>query len=175
MLLKGKEKIKDQLAENFKKTNGIIVTEYHKLTVKDVTELRVELRKANAKFQVVKNRLAKKAIETEVPALNCITESLKGPVGLVYAYGDTAQAAKTTIKFQKSHSETFKIKAGYVEKSGVSAEQLAAIADLPSKEELLAKIIGSIVSPHRGLIGVVGGVSRKLVQVINAIKDKKQV
>ena len=76
------------------------------------------------------------------------------------------------LDFAKAHDK-LKVTAGHMEGSVVSTDQLKAIADLPSKEVLLGQIVGSMVSPHRGLLGVLNGVSRNLVQVINAIKDKK--
>ena len=76
------------------------------------------------------------------------------------------------LEFSKGHGN-LKVTAGHMEGAVLSAEELKAIADLPSKEVLLGQIVGSIVAPHRGLLGVLNGVSRNLVQVINAIKDKK--
>ena len=70
-------------------------------------------------------------------------------------------------------NENFKIKGGLLENESLTTEQLKSISELPSKEVLLSKIIGSIVAPHRGLLHVLNGVSSNLVRVINAIKEKK--
>jgi large subunit ribosomal protein L10 len=168
-----KLKLKDKLSGDLKKTASLIIAEYRGLTVEEVTSLRVELKKSQAEFHVVKNRILKKAIEQDVPEMTCIKDTFTGPVGVVCVYGDAAQAAKVAVNFQKDHPN-FVIKAGYLESAGLSAVQLKELADLPSKEELLARIVGSIVSPHRGLVTVLSGVSRQLVQVLNQIKEKKQ-
>ena len=168
----GKSQLKDVLAGKFGKSNAVIVAEYRGLTVEEITELRVKLREVDAEFKVIKNRIAKKAIESDVTEMKDLSDKLVGPLGVVYAYGDSAQATKTVLDFAKAHDK-LKVTAGHMEGSVVSTDQLKAIADLPSKEVLLGQIVGSMVSPHRGLLGVLNGVSRNLVQVINAIKDKK--
>ena len=170
-----KRALGERVGSDLSKANGIIVAEYRGLTVEEVTKLRVELRKSDACFKVVKNRVAKKAIdqiEESSPGYSSISSDLVGPVGIVYSFGDTAQATKSALEFSKDH-ENFKVKAGVVERNKVSPDELKAIADLPSKEVMIGQIVGSLVSPHRGLVGVLGGVSRQLVQVINAIKDTK--
>ncbi len=168
----GKAKLRESAAESFKKANAVIVAEYRGLTVEEMTALRRELRKANATFNIIKNRIAKKAIESDVPAMNVINANLKGPIGLVCAYGDAAQATKTMLEFEKEHPN-LKVTAGFMEEVNYSVSQLKALADLPSKEVLLSKLVGSLVSPHRGLLGVMTGVHRQLLTVLNGIKDKK--
>ncbi len=167
-----KEQLRQTTAERFKKSKAVIVAEFRGLTVEEMTQLRVSLRKASAEFRIVKNRIAKKAISIEHPEMEGLSKSLKGPIGLVCAYGDTAQATKAVLNFEKDHPN-LKVTAGHMEGTAVTKTQLQAIADLPSKEVLLAQIIGSLVAPHRGILGVLNGVNRNLVQVINAIKDKK--
>ena len=169
----GKEKVRVEVEGNLNASTGVFVTEYRGLSVEDVTNLRLELRKCDAKFKVYKNRIVKKGIESEATDYEGLNKDLNGPVGIVYSSGDAASAAKVILKFSKDH-EAFKVKCGVVDKSLVSADQLKALADLPSKEVLLGQIVGSLVSPHRGMVSVLAGVSRQLVQVINAIKDTKK-
>ena len=137
-----------------------------------MTILRQELRKSGAEFTVIKNRVAKKAA-AEVPAISPLANDLKGPSGLIFMKGDVAAATKVAINYQKDNPN-FVLKAGVFEGSRLSLEQLKALADLPSREVLLAQIIGSMVAPHRGLVTVLSGVTRQLVQVISAIKDQKK-
>lgn len=167
-----KAQVKEAIGENLTKIDSVIFAEYRGLTVEELTELRVKLREAKAEFHVVKNRLAKKAITDHAPDMEVVAEELKGPIGVVYSFGDSAQTAKTVLEFEKNHPKLV-VKAGYMDKSKLSSANLKEIADLPSKEELMAKIVGSIVSPHRNLVGVLSGVNRQLVQVIGAIKDTK--
>jgi len=168
----GKNQLRQSFAEKFQKSNALIIAEYRGLTVAEVTELRVKLRDASAEFKVIKNRVAKKAVESDVEELKDLSKAFVGPIGLVCAYGDSAQATKTVLDFAKDHPHLV-VKAGHMDGALVSTDELKAIADLPSKEVLLGQIVGSIVAPHRGLLGVLNGVSRNLVQVLNAIKDKK--
>jgi large subunit ribosomal protein L10 len=160
------------LSEKLATSSALVVTEYSGLTVEQLTKLRNELRKADAEVKVAKNRLLKRAIEADHPGYDKLTASLKGPNAFVYVRGDIAQAAKSLIDFEKEN-EAFKIKAAVLDGELVPQSSFKAIADLPSKEVLLAKIIGSLVSPHRGLVTALSGVSRNLVQVIAAIRDKK--
>ena len=169
---KGKESLRKVAAERFSKSKAVIIAEYRGLTVEELTKLRVELRKASAEFKIVKNRIAKKAISIEQNSFDNVSSSFKGPVGVVYAYGDSAAATKAALEFEKAHAN-FKVTAGQLGGEAYSKNQLQIIADLPSKDVLLAQIIGTLVAPHRGVLGVLNGVTRNLVQVINAIKDKK--
>jgi large subunit ribosomal protein L10 len=168
----GKLKLKEELADKFNKSNGVILAEYRGMTVGEVTDLRVKLREIGAEFKVVKNRVAKKAIELDVNELTDVVEGFKGPIGIICAYEDSAQAAKLALEFDKNN-KNFNVTVGHMDGSALAKEQLKAIADLPSKEVLLGQIVGSIVAPHRGLLGVLNGLNRNLVQVINAIKDTK--
>lgn len=167
-----KDVVRKAIGEKLNGSNGAIIAEYRGLTVAELSELRRDLRESQAEFKVVPNRIAKKAIELECPDCADLAEGFKGPVGVVYLLGDAAQGTKKVLKFEKEH-EKFVVKLGLMENKSVSAEQLKAIADLPSKEVLLGQIVGSLVAPHRGLLGVLNGVTRQLVQVINAIKEKK--
>ncbi len=169
---KQKEALRESATARFKKSNAVIVAEYRGLTVEELTQLRVSLRQASAEFRVIKNRIAKKSIGLEVQEMEGLSKALVGPVGVICAYGDSAQATKAALNFEKDHPN-FKVTAGFMEEAALSKAQLQAIADLPSKEVLLGQLVGTLIAPHRGILGVLNGVNRNLVQVINAIKDKK--
>lgn len=169
---KAKEALRVNFEGRFEKAQAAIIAEYRGLTVADLTELRKELRKVKGEFKIIKNRVAKKAVLGKVQNYAPLAESLKGPIGVAYLYGDAAAGAKTLVEFQKG-KELFKITAGVMDSKAVSAADVKAIATLPSKEVLLGQLVGLLVSPHRGILGVVNAVPRSLVQVINAIKEKK--
>jgi len=164
--------LKDEIAGRLKKANAAIIAEYRGLTVAELTELRVKLRESKSEFRVIKNRVAKVAITQDVPDAAPIADKLKGPIGLVIVYGDAAQAAKSLVEFGKD-KEAFKVTAGVLDGKGVSAADLKAISELPSRDVLMARLVGTLVAPHRNLLGVLSAVPRDLVQVINAIKEKK--
>lgn len=167
-----KQTLKTEIGGRLKKANAAFIAEYRGLTVSELTELRVKLREAKAEFRVVKNRVARVAIKEDVPSAMPIADKLKGPIGLVLAYGDSAAAAKALLEFAKD-KENLKVTEGVMDGVGVSLAELKAISSLPSREVLMAQIVGSLVAPHRGLVTVLSGVTRQLVQVINAIKEKK--
>lgn len=167
-----KRELKTEIAGRLQKVNAAIVAEYRGLTVAELTDLRVRLRESKSEFKIVKNRVAKVAIKEDAPNTAPISSSLKGPVGIVLVYGDPAQAAKSLIDFAKD-KENFKVTAGVFDGKAVSAADLKAISELPTKDVLLSRLVGTLIAPHRNLLGVLSGVQRQLVQVVSAIKDKK--
>ncbi len=168
-----KHSLRAEFAEGFMGAKSAVLAGYSGLSVSAISELRSELRKSDTKLRVVKNNLVKKAFEVDkVERVSFIQDEIKGPVAVAFVKGDPAQAAKTLFDFQKTHP-ALEIRGGYVEDKVVSVEELKQIASLPSRDELLAKIVGTLVAPHRGILGILTGVPRQLVQVINAIKEKK--
>jgi large subunit ribosomal protein L10 len=168
----GKAAFKENISAKLSKANAVILAEYRGLGVGEMTELREKLREVSAEFKVINNRITKVAIDENVQAAQGLRDKLKGPIGLVLAYGDAAQIAKTVVDFGKE-KEVFQVKGGLLDGAQVTDQELKAIANLPSREVLMASIVSSLISPHRGILGVLSGVPRQLVQVINAIKDKK--
>ncbi|MEI6397814.1 MAG: 50S ribosomal protein L10 [Pseudomonadota bacterium] len=169
---KGKEAVRAVAESRFEKANAAVIAEFRGLTVASLTELRKALKKVNAEFRIVKNRIAKKAVLGKAESGKELADSLKGPVGIAFLYGDAAAGAKALADFEKGN-ELFKITAGVMDAKKLSAKDVKAIAALPSREVLLGQIVGLMVSPHRGLLGVITAVPRSLVQVINQIKEKK--
>ena len=165
-----KHKLREKLTEKFKESNSAIVAEYRGMKVGELTELRSILRKSGAEFKVLKNRVAKKAAEGS--EISILQGDLKGPSGIIILRGDAAAGTKAAFEFQKDHPN-FIVKAGLLDRQRLTTAQLKVVAELPSKEVLLARIIGTLVAPHRSLLGVLSGVPRQLVTVLNAIKDKK--
>ena len=167
-----KEVLKDQIAERFQNSTASLVAEFNCITAEELAALRVELRNSQTEFRVIKNRVAKKAIEHSVPNAEPLKDQLKGPIGVAHMYGDVAAGTKALLAFAKQN-EKFKVTGGVMDGKALSAADIKALSELPSKEELIAKIIGTLVSPHRGLLQVMNGVGSNLVRVINAIKDTK--
>lgn len=167
---KAKENLRVKFEEKFDKATSTVIAQYSGLTVAELTELRKGLRKVNAEFKVLKNRVAKKAVQGKKN--EALAKDLKGPIGVVFIYGDPAPVAKTLIEFEKS-KELFKIHNGVMDGQSITPANLKMISDLPSKEVLLGQIVGLLVAPHRQILGILTAVPRNLVQVINALKDKK--
>ena len=159
-------------ADRFTASKASVIAEYSGIDAVQLAELRVELRKTNTEFHVVKNRVAVKAIENLAPEAEPIKDQLKGSIGIAHMYGDVAAGSKTLLAFSKAN-EKLKVRGGLLDGKLLTEKDVKSLSELPSKEELLAKIVGTLVSPHRGLLYVLNGVSSNLVRVINAIKDTK--
>ncbi len=136
--------------------------------------MRTALRKCKAEYRVSKNRIFRKALLDGPSDFRDAEAKLTGPIGTVLVYGDIAQAAKEVIEFQKTNEKMIVVGAAIEGGSLLSSSELGRIAELPSMDVLLQKILGCLTSPHRGLVTVLGGNARKLVQVLAAIKDAKQ-
>jgi large subunit ribosomal protein L10 len=160
----------DQLRDHFDRASFTIVAGYKGLSVADVTRFRDALRKVDGRFRVVKNTMARRAVADRPTAP--LAAHFKGPVGVVFAFGDPAAAAKVVQEFAKE-AEKFGVAAGVMEGSLLTAAQVAEIADLPSREQLLARMLASMNSPVVGLVNVLSGNLRNLVGVLSAIAERK--
>ena len=120
-------------------------------------------------MRVAKNTLTK--IAADAQEINGLDSVLEGPTALVFAYDDPAQPAKILRDFARS-SRILQIKAGVLEGNVLTADQVADIADLPSREELVAKVVGGISSPLYGLVGVLSGPVRSLTYVLQARREQ---
>lgn len=165
-----KQDVVDSVRDQFNRANFTIVAGYKGLTVAQLTELRSGLRGVDGGFRVVKNTLARRALEGhEAEALG---EHFSGPMGVVFAWGDPAAAAKVVKEFNKE-AKAFEVNAGFIEGEVLDANGVKQIADLPSREELIAKMLGSMNSPIVGIVNVLAGPMRNLVYALSAVADKK--
>ena len=161
---------RESVVQALDKSGAVFLANYSGMTVEELTAMRRELKAVQADFHVVKNTIAQKAVEGRDE--NVISELFNGQTGVVFAYGDAAAAAKVFSESAKKF-EKLKIVGGYMEKSLLTPASVEKLASLPSREVLLGQLIGTMVAPHRGLLNVLNGVPRNLVQVLNAIKEKK--
>ena len=158
------------IKDKIDKAQVAIVTDYKTLTVEEITKVRRELQKENGDYMVTKNTLAKIAIKgTQYEVLEDV---LSGPVAIAFGYGDQVVPAKVLSKFIK---ETKKgaILAAALDGKLLNADEAKALAELPSKEEIYAKMLGSINSPASGLVYSVNGVMAALTRAVAAVRDQK--
>jgi large subunit ribosomal protein L10 len=165
-----KEAAINDLREKLAGSKHLILTDYSGLTVSDITRLRGELRKDGSGYSVVKNTLFRIAAGDELAAV--LGAFLAGPTGIVFAPSDPVTPAKALKTFGEA-VRNVNVKAAYIDGRLVDAAQVAVLASLPSKQELLAKLVGSIASPLRGLVTVLSGNQSGLVRVLNAVREKK--
>ena len=145
---------------------------YAGMTVKDVTELRTQLAAVNARCSVQKNALIKKAAEAlEISGLESV--DLTGSTAIIYGQGDCSAVAKLVKEFAKKCT-LLQSKGGYMDGHVLKAEDVSALADLPSKPVLQAMLLGVLQAPSRNLVTVLNAKAASIVNVINAYKDKVQ-
>lgn len=134
-----------------------------------IQQLRASLRESQAELRVAKNTLTK--IAAHAQEITGLDETLVGPTALVFAWEDPAQPAKVLRDFARS-SGILEIKGGVMEGEILTPEQIGAIADLPSRDELVAKVVGGISAPLYGLVNVMSGPVRSLAYVLQARRDQ---
>ncbi|MDR3307955.1 MAG: 50S ribosomal protein L10 [Coriobacteriales bacterium] len=158
-----------QIKDDLQAADAVWVVDYRGLTVKQSEELRGLIRAQGAALKVYKNSFTQRAIASlDLPALG---EVLQGPSAFVFVTGDPVASAKVLKTFAKTH-EALKIKGGLLNKSLVTANQVTAIADLPSREELIAKLLGTAQNPLTGIVRVLNGPAEKFVRTLQAVADK---
>jgi large subunit ribosomal protein L10 len=166
-----KQRDLEALAAEFQQATAGMLVGFKKMTVAKDQELRRHLREAGARYAVVKNTLARKAaVGTPFEAA---AEHFKGVTALALAEGDPVQLSKAITKFAKDNPEIFSFKAGVVEGRVVVLRDVEAIATLPSKEELIAKVLFLINAQAQRLVTVISAVPRNLAIVVKQIGEQK--
>ncbi|HTG87884.1 MAG TPA: 50S ribosomal protein L10 [Pyrinomonadaceae bacterium] len=161
----------DQLTEQFKNAQAAMVVGFQKMTVAKDQELRNQLREAGVSYEVVKNTLARRA--SEGTALESASEHFKGVTAVALSNSDPVGLSKAIAKFAKANPDIFTFKAGIVEGKVVALNEVEAIASLPSKEELISKIMFLINCQAQRLVTVISAVPRNLAIVVKQIGEQK--
>jgi large subunit ribosomal protein L10 len=157
--------------EQIRRSKGVILADYRGLTVGDVSQIRTTMRSVGSKLQVVKNRLLVLALK-EV-GLSVPDEWLIGPTIVSFCYDEVPPVAKALTDAAKDF-EALQIKGGILGASAIDANQVRTIADLPSREVLLAQVLGTINAPATQVAGVVVSGVRQVLNVLQAYVDKLQ-
>jgi large subunit ribosomal protein L10 len=167
---------KEQLAKDFIESiissKTTVVVDYKGMTVGEISELRNLLREAGIRMQVLKKSIAQVAFDNQKIKLD--VRKMEGQLAFVYGGDDEVSAPKIVHKFAKDN-EKLKMLAGVLESKAMTQAEMVSLAKLPSKDELLAKVVGSLKAPVSGFVNVLGGNLRGLVYALRAIKDKKEV
>jgi large subunit ribosomal protein L10 len=161
----------EKLTKDLQNVSNAVVATYSKLTVSQDYELRKALRGAGAKYQVVKNTLAERAAKgTKVEGA---LKDLTGVTSIAYTTGDPVAMAKALTKYAKDTPE-FTFKVGVVEGRVISIKEIEALATMPSKEELMSKLLFLINAPAQRLATAISAVPRNLAVVVNqGVQEKK--
>jgi large subunit ribosomal protein L10 len=166
-----KQKDLEALRLEFQKTKNVFLTGFEKMTVSQDFQLRKAIRAAGASYQVIKNNVAEKAAEgTDASAL---LKGIKGMTSMVWTQADPVQLAKALTKIAKENP-AFTFKAGMVEGRVIDVKTINDLANLPSKEEIFAKLLWLIQAPAQRLVTAINGTGRNLAVVVDqGVKENK--
>jgi len=165
-----KKLILEELNERIKKQTIIVIVDFTGLKVPEAFDLRKRLKKVNAELKVAKKTLIQLAFKNN--NLDKDIKEMNGEIALVFGYKDEISPVKTTYDFSKEN-ENLKILGGFFENEFQNAEKFIELAKLPSKEELLGKLVGSISSPITGFVRSLQYNLKGLIFALNAIKENK--
>ncbi|PKM87808.1 MAG: 50S ribosomal protein L10 [Firmicutes bacterium HGW-Firmicutes-12] len=167
--LEEKKQVVGQIKETLTKSQSVAIVEYRGLTVAEVTELRAKLRVSRVEMKVLKNTMVKRAADEAGLELG----NIQGPTAWVFSLEDPVAGPKVILEFAKTHDKLV-VKGGILQNKVITAQAIKELADLPSREVLLAKVLGSMQSPLTGMVNVLQGPLRKFVYALEALRKEKE-
>lgn len=165
-----KKKIVEELTDKFSKMKSLVFLRYEGLKVKDIEDFRKKCKESGVEYAVVKKTLMDLALRNA--NLDVDTKEIEGNFGIVIGLNNEVAPAKTAYEYTKEY-EKAEIAGGVLWGKIADSAMILQLAKLPSKNELLAKLVGSINAPVSRFVNVIAGNLRGLVQVINSIKENK--
>jgi large subunit ribosomal protein L10 len=164
-----KEQLVTELRDKLKGASAVYYTDFTGLNVKRMTELRRRFRKAGVEYVVIKNTLALRAVNESGLA----GERLSGPTGLVVGTEPVA-AAKVLTDFAKETDQRPGIKGGLLDGRQIGVDQVKALANLPSREQLLAELAGGLQAPLAGFVGALNGLLYSFAGALEALRTQRE-
>ena len=172
MRLDEKQRVADELQQTLKDHGTIYLTDFTGLNVKAITEFRSRLREQGLGYRVVKNTLMKRALEgLDLPDLS---DHLEGPTALILSESDPVAPAKVVTDFAKEHDDRPVLKIGVVDRQQVGADEIQHMAALPSYEELLGSIAGSLTAGVGGIAGSLSSLIRDITHMIGEVAKQNE-
>ncbi|MFH1262304.1 MAG: 50S ribosomal protein L10 [Pseudomonadota bacterium] len=166
-----KEQKVSELAKKFAAIEAAVLTENGGVTVAKITSLRANLRKEGIGFEVIKNTLASRAV-VGTP-LESLKDEFTGPTALAFTAKDPVTLAKLLTEFARTEQK-FRIRAGVLSGTLLGKAQVEELAKTPSRDVLLARLVGALQSPYAGYVCVLSGILRKFVYALDAVRRKKE-
>jgi large subunit ribosomal protein L10 len=166
-----KSEIISEVRELIDGSSALYLTNYSGITVSEISLIRNELRKEGVKYKVIKNTLFERALK-ESGKYEKLGDYLTGMTGYAFASGNPVAPAKIIKKYFET-SKKFELKACYIEGQFYDGSRLSELAALPSKEEIIASILGSLNAPASGIVGSINAVFRDLVNVVDQISKRE--
>ena len=164
-----KKQVVEDIKEKIQNSKSVVFVKFNGLTVAEDTELRREFRKNNVEYKVLKNTLIRRAFNDM--GITDFDEDLNGPTSVAFGADETG-ASKVIIDAVKKYQDKVSVKSAFVDGGKVDAKGVKALAAMPSKEELIAKMLGSMQAPLSNFVGVLSAMPRSLVIALNAIAEK---
>jgi len=169
-ILEQKKQAVAALTESLKAAHTGVIVNYKDITVAQDTKLRKELREAGDEYMVVKNTLLRLALKDA--GIDGLDHVLEGTTALAISKEDYVSSAKILAKFAETNKK-FELKAGFVDGGAIDADGVKELAALPSKEVLVAQVLGGLNAPITGFVTVLNGTMKGLVVALNAIAEKQ--
>lgn len=166
-----KKALAQEIVEKIKDSKSVVFVDYNKLTVAEVSELRRKCRQAGCEYKVYKNTLLRKAFNEL--GYNQFDNDLNGPTAVAFA-GDETSAAKVMVAASKDYADKIVLKSALVDNAYVDKNGVKALASMPSKEELIAKMLGSMQAPIANFAGVLGNLLSGIVRVLDRVAKSKE-
>lgn len=160
------------LTDRFGEVSTLFVADYRGLDMPAVTDLRSKLREADAQFSVVKNTLARRAALDA--GMDEVAGLFSGPTAIAFVQGDAAAVAKALKEFAKGREGLLEIRGGLMDGNLVDADQILEIAELPSREVILAMLLSTINAPATQLVGAINAPARDIVSLLGNWIDKRK-
>lgn len=163
----------EELKQKLSESNSVIFAEYHGLDANKVNELRAKIKEAGAEMTVAKNTLMKIALKKSKTGNKELEKELKGPLAVFFSYEDSIAPLKAISEFVKTF-ELPKVISGIVDGEYLNSERIEILSNIPSKEELVARLVSSLKSPLYGIANLLSGTQKNLVYALSAIAEEKQ-
>ena len=166
-----KQELVTEMHERLARAKVVFLADFRGMDVGKATTLRNELRSASVEYKVFKNTLLERA--SQGTDMECLSPYLTGPTAIAISYDDPVSAAKVLSKFAKDPQGKFVLKVGVLSGKLLDVKQIQALAELPSREVLLAKMLGSMQAPATNFVGVLAALPGSLVRALDAIRAQK--
>lgn len=167
-----KQEILRDIAEKISKSKSMVFTSFNGMGVKQNEELRDKLKAENSEYYVAKKTLLSLALKEK--SYDVDFKDAEGQLSVVFGYEDEVAPAKIVDEFKKNNPDVIDFNGGILENKYIDAAKVQELAKLPSKQELYAKMVGSLNAPVSGFVNVLSGNLRGLVVALNAIKEQKE-
>ena len=165
-----KKVVVEEIKQKIQNSKSVVLVKFNGLSVSEDTDLRREFRKNNVEYKVLKNTLIKRAFNDL--GITDFDEDLNGPTSVAFGADETG-ASKVIIDAVKKYDNKVTVKSAFVDGGKVGGDGVKELAAMPSKEELIAKMLGSLQAPLTNFVGVLSAMPRSLVIALNAIAEKK--